>query len=158
MAVISVALALPLHAQAPAARATLADTLQQVYQRFLDGLRSRDTTMYRELLTPNYVHMFGDSASVSFGRAARLRWDASQASTITEFHLVRCDVESYGDAAVGPCWYRQSGMDGGKPYAGNGVSLVTFVRGADRRWRIAATRPSAAREIPEREPLAKRMP
>ena len=93
----------PATAQAPAPRAStgastgasaaVADTLQRIYQRFLDGLRLRDTTMYRDLLATNYVHVFGDTAAVTVGRAARIAWDRERSGTITDFHVARCDVQ-----------------------------------------------------------------
>ena len=122
--------------------------LDAVYQRFLDGLRLRDTTLYRDLLTPDYIHVWGDSAQVSVGRSARLRWDMEQPGSTRVFQLLKCETQAYGDAAVGPCWFRQVGTDGGREYDWTGMSLVTFVRGADRQWRIAATRPSLARVTP----------
>jgi len=149
--VTAVAGAAPLHGQtrtASTARPTTVDTLQQIYQRFLDGLRLRDTTMYRDLLTPNYIHVFGDSARATFGRAARLAWDAARTGTISEFRVARCDLQIYQNAAVGPCWYRNAGADSGARYDGVGVALVMFVRGAGGRWQIAATRPSTASGLP----------
>jgi hypothetical protein len=144
----------PATAQAPAPRAStggsaaVADTLQRIYQRFLDGLRLRDTTMYRDLLATNYVHVFGDTAAVTVGRAARIAWDRERSGTITDFHVARCDVQFYGDAAVGPCWYTHRGEDAGRSFDWTGVALVTFVRGPARQWQIAATRPSLAGGVP----------
>ena len=141
--------AAPARAQRPAEKPALDASVRTVYQRFLDGLRRRDTTAYRDLLTPNYVHIAGDSATITKGRSARLRWDQAQDDQIRTFQALKCDVQPYGDAAVGPCWFRQTGVSDGKAYDFVGVSMTTFVRGADRRWRIAATRPSAARGVPE---------
>lgn len=147
------ALAAPATAQRPAGGATskaaVDSSVRAVYRRFLDGLRRRDTTASRDLLTPNYVHVAGDSATVTSGRSARLRWDLAQTARIRLFDLIKCDVRPYGDAAVGPCWYHEVTVDRGKTFDFVGVSLVTFVRGADGRWRIAATRPSLARGVPE---------
>ena len=133
---------------ATGASAAVADTLQRIYQRFLDGLRLRDTTMYRDLLATNYVHVFGDTAAVTVGRAARIAWDRERTGTITDFHVARCDVQLYGDAAVGPCWYTHRGEDAGRSFDWTGVALVTFVRGPARQWQIAATRPSLAGGVP----------
>jgi hypothetical protein len=148
----TVVVATPLHAQARAvsnARPTTVDTLQRIYQRFLDGLRLRDTTMYRDLLAPNYVHVYGDSARATFGRANRLAWDAARTNTtISEFRVLRCDLQMYPGTAVGPCWYRNVGTDEGAAYDGVGVALVTFVRGAGNKWQIAATRPSTSAGLP----------
>jgi ketosteroid isomerase-like protein len=130
-------------------KAAVDSAVGAVYQRFLDGLRRRDTASYRDLLTPDYVHIAGDTAQVTAGRAARLQWDMTQTNRISAFDLHRCDVRPYGEAAVGPCWYRQVTEADGKQYEFEGVSLVTFVRGGDGRWRIAATRPSLARGGPQ---------
>jgi hypothetical protein len=150
--VASGALAAPAAAQRPAGRtrskAAVDSGVRAVYQRFLDGLRRRDTTAYRDLLTPNYVHVWGDSATVTMGRSARLQWDLAHDDGIRTFDVLKCDVQPYGGTAVGPCWFRQTGVSEGKGYDFVGVSLTTFVRGADGRWRIAATRPSAARAAP----------
>jgi hypothetical protein len=139
--------ATPAAAQRPTDKAAVDSSFRALYQRFLDGLKHRDTTAYRDLLTPNYVHIAGDTAVVRTGRSERLRWDLAQDDQIRVFEVRRCDMQAYGDAAVGPCWYRQVTVSGGKEWDQLGVSMVTFVRGTDRRWRIAATRPSLARDV-----------
>jgi hypothetical protein len=132
----------PLQAQTKAAPTSIDAELTTLYQRFLDGLVARDTLKYRDLLDSNYTYL-GDSGKVLRGRTARFAFDLAESDRYDAFTVQRCEVNGYGDAAVGECWFRQSIPAGPNKGVWNGVSLVTFVRGADRRWRIAASRPSS---------------
>lgn len=136
------------HAEAAAqpwggVRAPVVGELTALYQRFLDANRTRDTARAREMLTPDYVYVGGDSGRV-LDRAQRLRRDAASTDTLSVFRVYQCDLRVHGPAAFGPCWYHLEGRSDGQRGRWDGVSLVTFLQGDDGRWRIAATRPSGA--------------
>ena len=132
----------PLQAQAKTAPVSLDAELTTLYQRFVEGLVARDTLRYRDLLESNYTYL-GDSGKVLRGRTARFAFDLAESDRYDAFTVQRCEVNAYRDAAVGECWFRQSIPAGPNKGVWNGISLVTFVRGADRHWRIAASRPSS---------------
>lgn len=163
----SLALAAPLmlgaplsHAAAQSARSTaqpaalvkansaaVAEHLGTLYQRFLDFNRTHDTSSYRDLLTEDYVYIGGDSGTV-LDRTERLRRDATATEQLDVFRVHRCDLRIHASVAFGPCWYRIEGLSAGSKGLErgrwDGVSLVTFMKGGDGRWRIAATRPSVS--------------
>jgi hypothetical protein len=116
--------------------------LQQIYQRFLDGIRKRDTASYRDLLTPDYFYVGGDSNLVVSGRSARLRRDLESPDRWDAFDAERCDLSIHDNIAVGPCWYHITGMSAGQHGDWHGISMVTFVRSQAGTWQIAATRPT----------------
>ena len=124
-------------------REAVVGDLTALYQRFLDANRTHDTTRYRDLLTADYVYVGGDSGMV-LDRAERLRRDAESREQLEVFRVYRCDLRVHGAAAFGPCWYHLEGLSEGERGRWDGVSLVTFLKGDDGRWRIAATRPSAS--------------
>ena len=150
----AIALAAPLALGAPlagaaaqpwggGARSPVVAELTALYQRFLDANRVHDTTRARELLTPDYVYVGGDSGRV-LDRAERMRRDAASTDSLSVFRVYQCDLRVHGAAAFGPCWFHQQGRSEGQYGRWDGVSLVTFLKGDDGRWRIAATRPSMA--------------
>ncbi len=136
--------------QSGRAVSTSRQTLEGVYQRFLDGIRRRDTTSYRELLTPDYVYVGGDSGMFVRGRSARLKRDAASKDRWDIFEMERCDLAIQQATAVGPCWYHAVGVSEGERGDWHGVSLVTFVRAKSGQWQIAATRPSVLPSKPQR--------
>jgi hypothetical protein len=115
---------------------------EEIYQRFLDGLRQGDTLGYRDLLTADYRYVGEADSRVIIGRSARLVRDAEARDSLTELVVERCDLATRATVAVGPCWFRMKGRSSGEVGEWRGVSLTTFVLDGDR-WRIAATRPSA---------------
>jgi ketosteroid isomerase-like protein len=121
--------------------ATVSAELTALYQRFVDATRTRDTARYRDMMTADYIYVGGDSG-VILDRTQRLRRDAQDPDRFDVFRVRRCDLRVHGTAAVGPCWYTMEGVSEGQRGRWEGVSMVTFVRGADGQWRIAATRPS----------------
>lgn len=130
-------------AQASAAPGSTPEILRHLYQRFLDGMRRRDTTAYRELLTPDYVFV-GDSGVVVRDRSTRLKRDMQNPDRYDVFAVERCELALHGSTAVGPCWYHAQGISSGRRGDWHGISLLTFVHTADG-WRIAAARPSLLR-------------
>ncbi len=131
--------------------AAVAQQLGTLYQRFLDLNRTKDTAGYRDLLTDDYVYVGGDSGTV-LDRTERLRRDATAAEQLEVFRVHHCDLRIHDAVAFGPCWYRIEGLSAGNSGLErgrwDGVSLVTFLRGDDGRWRIAATRPSVSAAPP----------
>lgn len=128
--------------QAPTAAGRTAAELQQIYQRFLDAIRLRDTTGYRDLVTDDYLFVAGDTGAVTRGRATRAALDAASTDRWEVFDVERCDLTVRTGVAVGPCWYRARGVSDGTQGDWRGVAMVTFIRDTDGRWRIAATRPT----------------
>jgi hypothetical protein len=129
-------------AQADRSGSTTQATLVRLYQRFLTGIRLRDTSSYRDILAPDYVYVGGDSGLVVAGRTARLTFDASSTDRWEVFEVERCDIVVRDVTAVGPCWYHVKGLSQGQRGDWHGISLVTFARSSAGQWQIAATRPS----------------
>src|SRR5215470_13078234 len=101
--------------------------LRRLYQRFLDGIRTRDTLVYRDLLTPDYAYA-GDSGVVTHDRSARLKRDMANPDRYEVFEVERCELSVQSASAVGPCWYHARGMSSGQHGDWHGVSMLTFVR------------------------------
>lgn len=130
------------NAQAERTRPSTQASLIQLYQRFLTGIRLRDTSSYRDVLTPDYVYIGGDGGLVVIGRTERLKLDVSSTDRWDVFEVERCEIVVREATAVGPCWYHAKGQSDGQPGDWHGIALVTFARSAAGPWQIAATRPS----------------
>ena len=91
-----------------------------------------------EELNPHRLYEISTSEK---GRVGRLKWDAATPTDLAAFELLGCDVQPYGYAAVGPCWFRMAWEEQGAALERQGLTLVTFVR-VEGAWKIAATRPS----------------
>jgi ketosteroid isomerase-like protein len=158
----TIALAAPLALGAPLApasaqprgRPAVAGELTALYQRFIDAIRARDTVRIRALLTADYVYVGGDSGAV-LDRTERLRRDAASTDTLAVFRVYDCDLRVRASVAFGPCWYHLRGRSEGEHGQWDGVSLVTFLKEGDGRWRIAATRPSVSGKPPARHGTAR---
>src|SRR4051812_29320704 len=109
-------------AQAQSSRSPSATqaSLSRLYQRFLTGIRLRDTATYRAVLAPDYVFIGGDSGTVVTGRDARIRRDARTADRWDVFEVERCELTVHSNTAVGPC-YHAKGLSEGKRGDWHGV-------------------------------------
>ena len=114
-----------------------------VYERMLEAVRVRDTVALSRLLTPRYFFtLSGGDSVIALSRAERLQTIAADPDSIPALNLERCDIELYGDAAVGACRIRQLTISDGSTRRVTVLITATFVRGLNRRWQVAASHAS----------------
>jgi hypothetical protein len=123
--------------------ATIKTDLVALYQRFLDGLRTRDTASLGRLLTDDYVFILSGDSVVTMSRAQRLAGIAADPDSVSSLVLEHCDIRLYGSAATGTCRIRERNVTQSRWEAIQ--SSVTFIRGIDRRWRLGMVHASLVR-------------
>lgn len=137
----------PVSAQTTASADAVKKTLTGVYEKFLEGLVTRDTASLGKLLTKDYTFTLSNDSVVTMDRSERLRSIAVDQDSVPNLTLERCDFQLYGSAATGTCWIRERNVTQARWVAI--VSTVTMIRGMDRRWRLASVH---AALVPPREP------
>jgi len=112
-----------------------------LYERMLSLVRARDTAALKRLMVSDYMFTVSGS-DVVLNRSERLAGIAADPDSIAMLFLDRCNINVFGTAAISACRVKERTVTSGRLLDRTIRTTITWVRGADRQWRTAATHAS----------------